>query len=41
MVRPAGTFGLFVVAIPEQLGLDHENFPRDVALLPITVGLTR
>lgn len=37
MARLAGAFGLFVVAVPEWLGLDHENFPREAALLPVTV----
>lgn len=40
MARLAGAFGLFVVAIPEQVGLDRENFPREATLVPIIV-LTR
>lgn len=41
MVRLAGAFALFAVAIPEQVELDHENFPREAALLPVTAVLTR
>lgn len=30
---------VFVVAISEQVELDHENFPREGTFLPITVVL--